>query len=111
MPLPLGAIFVRSKLIILAQCQAVFSKEKFSRNTSKQTGLGLFLYFWLLIFLDGLIARLLGSSKSHIHYSREEYYVAEMLSNESIIAPPPPIRPPPSELEESTQEASSDVFK
>lgn len=90
-----------------------------------QTGLGLFLYFWLLIFLDGLIARLLGSSKSHIHYSREEYvgdfitlgpkhfianpfiifqYIAEM-GNDSFIAPPPKIRPPMSEVE-STQEMS-----
>ncbi|ETN68541.1 hypothetical protein NECAME_15767 [Necator americanus] len=37
-----------------------------------QTGLGLVVYFWLLIFLDGLLARLMGTTKGHIHYSRED---------------------------------------
>ncbi|KHJ78836.1 hypothetical protein OESDEN_21538 [Oesophagostomum dentatum] len=70
------------------------------------TGIGLFLYFWLLIFLDGLIARLMGSSKCHIDYSREEQYIAEMLSDAAIT--PFPLRIPTSDTD-FTQESLMDA--
>ncbi|KAK6745832.1 hypothetical protein RB195_012135 [Necator americanus] len=53
------------------------------------TGLGLVLYFWLLIFLDGLLARLMGTTKGHIHYSREDRYNAEILSESAALLPNP----------------------
>ncbi|VDM66997.1 unnamed protein product [Strongylus vulgaris] len=66
------------------------------------TGLGLFLYFWLLIFLDGFIARLLGSSKTHIHYSREDHCIPDI--DPSSVATP---RAPPAVISNTdfTQES------
>ncbi|KJH41947.1 hypothetical protein DICVIV_12077 [Dictyocaulus viviparus] len=36
------------------------------------TGLCLFSYFWLLIFLDGLVARLLGTQNNYFEYLQED---------------------------------------
>ncbi|CAJ0596586.1 unnamed protein product [Cylicocyclus nassatus] len=70
------------------------------------TGLGLFFYFWLLIFLDGLLARLLGTSKGHIHYSREDRYNPDTIDESAVAKPRAPTA---NSLTDFTQESVRDV--
>ncbi|VDO72051.1 unnamed protein product [Haemonchus placei] len=57
------------------------------------TCLGLFLYFCIVIFLDGLIARLFRSQKNYATYAREDRCVADGSSFKSMVSMDPlPIR-------------------
>ncbi|XGW14489.1 hypothetical protein V3C99_000641 [Haemonchus contortus] len=59
------------------------------------TCLGLFLYFCIVIFLDGLIARLFRSQKNYATYAREDRCVADGSSFKSMVSMDPlPIRAP-----------------